>query len=445
MPTASLPNRPLNILAIDGGAMMGVVPSRIMQYLEGPNVTTVNYNGNNPSGNTPPALPTVSGLNSLNQQLYQMFDVVIGTSTGGLISLALTVPPSVAQVPMTAAAILNFYYQQGPNIFPQTSTPIYLTPAPLFNNNGLINAITGVYGCPTGSGATPYIQASANNPPAPANTSTPAQTIADGLKPALVTTYNYNLSQPYNTGNPVVTSIDNTTPGGPILVGPGTNDRLGNKVSVIEGCLLTSAFPMLLPPVPYDLQFQTDAGAAPATINYFLDGGIFAGSPALAAYLWAMANNLQIGTLVSIGCGRNAIPTDVPNTYNPVAGWGAGTSELNPLSKNPKPGWLVSQPMADGFFSAVLDAMQSGPGIFTDQMLETILASQYINSGKTLTSKFVRLDPQLSGGAIPAYNSDKSDLDTWVQATDTWVGLNVSEMNAVITQVEAVSNLPVSS
>lgn len=75
------------ILTIDGGGVKGIVPATILAQLE----------------------------HDLGKPIYQMFDVIGGTSTGGIISVGLTTPrlPSRTEAtrPRTAAEIQNIYLQ----------------------------------------------------------------------------------------------------------------------------------------------------------------------------------------------------------------------------------------------------------------------------------------------------------------------------------------------
>ena len=86
------------ILAIDGGGIRGIIPAYILQQLE--------------------AAPPVG----LGKPIYQCFDIIAGTSTGGLIALALTTPtppyggPTV-NPPLKASSILDLYVTQATDIF----------------------------------------------------------------------------------------------------------------------------------------------------------------------------------------------------------------------------------------------------------------------------------------------------------------------------------------
>lgn len=54
------------ILSIDGGGIRGIIPATILAYIE----------------------------EQTGKRIFQLFDLIAGTSTGGIIALGLTMPPS---------------------------------------------------------------------------------------------------------------------------------------------------------------------------------------------------------------------------------------------------------------------------------------------------------------------------------------------------------------
>jgi uncharacterized protein len=79
----------MRILSIDGGGVRGVIPARILQAIE-----------------------EIAG-----KPIYQLFDLIVGTSTGGLISLALACPDKNQLSRYSAREILDIYMQSAPDIF----------------------------------------------------------------------------------------------------------------------------------------------------------------------------------------------------------------------------------------------------------------------------------------------------------------------------------------
>ncbi|MGV3614157.1 MAG: patatin-like phospholipase family protein [Fimbriimonas sp.] len=84
-------------MSIDGGGIRGIIPAYILTQLEA----------------------------QLGKPVYQCFDVICGTSTGGLIALALTTPqpkdPDGYNPPLSAQAVLDLYLNDFSDIFVEQS------------------------------------------------------------------------------------------------------------------------------------------------------------------------------------------------------------------------------------------------------------------------------------------------------------------------------------
>ncbi|AES94730.1 putative phospholipase A(2) [Medicago truncatula] len=91
----------ITVLSIDGGGVRGIIPGVILAYLES-------------------QLQEIDGEDA---RIADYFDVIAGTSTGGLITTMLATPNRKANNrPLFAAKeIVPFYLQNLPNIFPQQS------------------------------------------------------------------------------------------------------------------------------------------------------------------------------------------------------------------------------------------------------------------------------------------------------------------------------------
>jgi patatin-like phospholipase/acyl hydrolase len=74
-----------HILSIDGGVIRGLIPVMICRNIE----------------------------ERTERPLHETFDLIAGTSTGGIIALGLTRSPT----PLSAAGIIDFYKTKGPEIF----------------------------------------------------------------------------------------------------------------------------------------------------------------------------------------------------------------------------------------------------------------------------------------------------------------------------------------
>ncbi|CAL5001629.1 unnamed protein product [Urochloa decumbens] len=88
----------VTVLSIDGGGVRGVIPGTILAFLE----------------------EKLQELDGPDARIADYFDVIAGTSTGGLVTAMLTAPsPDDKNRPIFAAKDINdFYLKHCPNIFP---------------------------------------------------------------------------------------------------------------------------------------------------------------------------------------------------------------------------------------------------------------------------------------------------------------------------------------
>ncbi|KAL6993731.1 Proteolipid protein 2 [Sarracenia purpurea var. burkii] len=91
----------ITVLSLDGGGIRGIIPGVILAYLES----------------------QLQELDGESVRLADYFDVVAGTSTGGLITAMLTAPNSNKRPLYAAKDIVPFYLENSPKIFPQVRGP----------------------------------------------------------------------------------------------------------------------------------------------------------------------------------------------------------------------------------------------------------------------------------------------------------------------------------
>uniref|UniRef100_A0A803KSE0 Patatin n=1 Tax=Chenopodium quinoa TaxID=63459 RepID=A0A803KSE0_CHEQI len=87
----------VTILSIDGGGIRGIIPAVILSFLE----------------------QLLQESDGEEARLADYFDVIAGTSTGGLITAMLTAPDDYNRPLYAAEDITTFYLEHGPKIFPQ--------------------------------------------------------------------------------------------------------------------------------------------------------------------------------------------------------------------------------------------------------------------------------------------------------------------------------------
>ncbi len=79
----------MTVLSIDGGGIRGIIPAMLLAYIE----------------------------HRTQQPIAELFDLVAGTSTGGILALGLTVPKSPDRHPYTAQQLVAMYEYDGHRIF----------------------------------------------------------------------------------------------------------------------------------------------------------------------------------------------------------------------------------------------------------------------------------------------------------------------------------------
>jgi patatin-like phospholipase/acyl hydrolase len=105
MAATSVPLQPptygnyITVLSIDGGGIRGLIPGTILSFLES----------------------ELQKLDGEDARIADYFDVIAGTSTGGLVTAMLTAPDENNRPLYAAKEIKDFYLDHGPKIFPQSA------------------------------------------------------------------------------------------------------------------------------------------------------------------------------------------------------------------------------------------------------------------------------------------------------------------------------------
>ncbi|GAB2291388.1 Proteolipid protein 2 [Dionaea muscipula] len=89
----------ITVLSIDGGGIKGIVPGILLGYLES----------------------ELQAIDGPDARIADYFDVISGTSTGGLVTTMLTAPDENNRPLYAAKDIKQFYLDHSPKIFPQSS------------------------------------------------------------------------------------------------------------------------------------------------------------------------------------------------------------------------------------------------------------------------------------------------------------------------------------
>ena len=81
--------RTIRVLSIDGGGIRGIIPALMLGEIE----------------------------RRTNKPIAELFDLIAGTSTGGILALGLTVPGPDGKPKYCADELVQLYKEEGPRIF----------------------------------------------------------------------------------------------------------------------------------------------------------------------------------------------------------------------------------------------------------------------------------------------------------------------------------------
>ncbi len=228
----------INVLSIDGGGIRGIIPATILAAIE----------------------------EGLGRQLHEVFDLIAGTSTGGIIALGIGTAADAGK-PYRPADLLGLYVENGPAIFKKDLlTPIKSFFGPKYSPDALERTLEKFFG---------------------------DTELRSGVAPLLISSYDLATQLPFFFKSHRIAA----------------DPTYNWKVRQIARA--TSAAPTFFPP------FKLQGGGKDHAL---VDGGIFVNNPGMAAY--AEARNLYRDAseflIVSVGTGDR----DDRITYSTAKGWG---------------------------------------------------------------------------------------------------------------------------
>ncbi|GFY93841.1 acyl transferase/acyl hydrolase/lysophospholipase superfamily protein [Actinidia rufa] len=211
----------VTVLSIDGGGIRGIIPGTLLGFLES----------------------KLQELDGAEARIADYFDVIAGTSTGGLVTTMLAAPNKNNRPMFAARDINNFYMEHCPKIFPQSS------------RNNFIGAVTGLFGTITGPKYDgKYLKTMVKDL---LGNLTLKQTLTDVIIP----TFDIKRLQP------IIFSTDDA------------NEDVSKNALLSDICLGTSAAPTFLP-AHY---FETKDASGKTRSYDLIDGGVAANNPTLMA------------------------------------------------------------------------------------------------------------------------------------------------------------------
>ena len=371
------------ILAIDGGGIKGVIPATFIQHIE----------------------------SALKKPAYQIFDVIGGTSTGGIITAALTTPKKTTGRPYTAEEIVGIYSHDGGKIFLPQECEIEQC-ATYHADNG------------AGDGIEPYMRKLYGPEVSLASSHDTMQALpGNRVKHMFTTSYIVNNSQ--NRASKPVRGKDF----GPYLFNwfDAVKRPASDDYYVWEAARGTSAAPTYFPIA--NVGGKTSARSAAAS-KWVVDGGTMSNNPAIwgvtEALRTGIASRLEEIIVISIGTG----------TYE--AGAGVDINSNAETGLVPKEGnwgmvpWMVEKldnlEGADhsrgGLMSIVLDAVQS----VTNSQLTALQ-----QAGLT----YYRLEPELTYAQSHMDNIDTGNIRSLIATANAYInGEGAGTFEAILNELQ---------
>ncbi|WOG93107.1 hypothetical protein DCAR_0312388 [Daucus carota subsp. sativus] len=199
----------VTVLSIDGGGIRGIIPGTVLAFLES----------------------KLQELDGPNARVADYFDVISGTSTGGLVTAMLTAPDKDNKPLFAAKDINRFYFEHGPKIFPQDSASAV---GPKYDGKYLRLIIRKLLG---------------------------KMTLRQTLTDVIIPTFDIKLLQPilFSTTDAKVKSSKNAL--------------------LADICIATSAAPTILPPHYFETKYEN---GKTRRFN-LIDGGVAANNPTQVA------------------------------------------------------------------------------------------------------------------------------------------------------------------
>jgi predicted acylesterase/phospholipase RssA len=331
------------ILAIDGGGIRGIIPAYILTAIEA----------------------------KLGMPCYRLFDMIGGTSTGGIIAAGLTTPqPGNNTPPFSAQQLLNIYANDGGKIFvPQNCKVAYC--ATYFADDG------------NGNGIEPYLQQTVGATTSLATTAKKTSTLPGARVKHMFTT-GYAVNSTDKSPQDPIRGVDY----GPYLFNWYDAVRKpADNYYVWEAARGTSAAPVYFPIAHVGGSSSPRSGAAE---RWIIDGGTMSNNPAVwglsEAFRTGLATDIKDITIISLGTGMYPGGAGVGISDNATY-WDNVPADGN-WSETP---WLLMD-MYD------LEGNLNSRGTLVNIILEAVqlVSSSQLSALTAAGLKYYRMEPELT-------------------------------------------------
>ncbi|WMV14942.1 hypothetical protein MTR67_008327 [Solanum verrucosum] len=360
---AATTGKKLTILSIDGGGIRGIIPGTLLAFLES----------------------KLQELDGPNARIADYFDVVAGTSTGGLIATMLTAPNKDNRPLYAAKNITNFYMDHGPKIFPESSRSSFL------------KRLTNIFGGPKYDGK--YLK-------------------------TLVRSILGNLTVTQALTQLVIPSFDIKRLQAVVFTTSDAKAHVSKDALLSDVCLGTSAAPTYFP-VHY---FETKDSQGKTRTFDLVDGGVAANNPTLVA-ITQTSKEIMLGKLRN----ANLKPMDCKKMLVLSLGTGIAKDEKK-YSAAAASTWGVLGWLYNNGASPLLDVFGDASADIVDVHLSTIFQS--LESEKN----YLRIqDDSLSGEAASMDVATRKNMEALVQIGNDRLKKAVSRVNLDTGRYEEVT------
>lgn len=216
-----------------------------------------------------------------NKPISSLFDIIVGTSTGGLAALVLNKPDDKGKAKYSASDLVSFYYNNAHIIFqPKTtsSTINFISNlfSPKYNSQHRYDSFRHILG---------------------------STLIESSLSEVVVTSYDTELRVPvYITSN-----IKEEKEG-------ENRHIISSPIYMYEAAMATSAAPTFFQP------FKLKTNNLSKGYYSLVDGGIYANNPSYIAIQYGLCKGYSIKDIILCSIGTGSLTR--PYTYNSTSKWG---------------------------------------------------------------------------------------------------------------------------
>ncbi|KAG5593785.1 hypothetical protein H5410_035017 [Solanum commersonii] len=352
----------VTVLSIDGGGIRGIIPGTLLAFLES-------------------KLQEIDGPNA---RIADYFDVVAGTSTGGLITTMLTAPNRDNRPLYEAKDISSFYMEHCPHIFPQS------------RRKNFVHNIAHLFGGPKYDGE--YLRLLVDS-------ILGNLTIKQMLTHTVIPAFDIKRLQPI-----IFTTVDGRA--------NGLKDALLSDI-----CLSTSAAPTYFP-VHY---FETRDSAGRIHTFDLIDGGVAANNPTLMA-ITHISKEIMMGSLKYEEMETMGSKKMLVLSLGTGIGKHQGKYNAASASKWGLLGWVYNN--GD---SPIIDVYSDASADMVDIHVSTMF--QTLHNGKN----YLRIqDDNLIGDAASMDIATTENMETLVQIGNNLLKKPVSRVNLETGQYEPV-------